>query len=179
VSLLEEAVAILRQRGITHAVIGAAALAVHGVSRATADLDLLVIDIGCLDARVWQPLTAQSVEVEIRHGDADDPLAGVIRIARRGEGSIDLIVGRHAWQRECLARAEARPVGSVELPVVRAADLLLLKLYAGGPQDAWDIDQLLDLDGGMAAEVEERLGALPEDCTRLWRRILSEHGRAR
>ena len=60
------------------------------------------------------------------------------------------------------------------MPVARPADLVLLELYAGGPQDAWDIHRLLDLDGEIAAEVDQRLSALPEDCARLWHRLLAE-----
>ena len=32
------------------------------------------------------------------------------------------------------------------LPIVTPADLILLKLYAGGSQDHWDIEQLLARD---------------------------------
>ena len=42
-SLLDEVAGLLTGRGIDVAVIGAAALAAHGVSRATADLDLPVV----------------------------------------------------------------------------------------------------------------------------------------
>ena len=52
------------------------------------------------------------------------------------------------------------------------ADLMLLKLFAGGPQDAWDIDQLLDVVPAAVPEVEASLAALPADCRSLWRRIL-------
>jgi hypothetical protein len=56
--------------------------------------------------------------------------------------------------------------------VARAtADVVLLKLYAGGPQDAWDIDQLLDVDPSLVAGVEARLAPLPADCAELWDRI--------
>ena len=63
----------------------------------------------------------------------------MVRFGAPGESPIDVVVGKFGWQRRVLERAE--PMG--ELPVVRAADLILLKLYAGGPQDAWDIQQLL------------------------------------
>ncbi|HTF34813.1 MAG TPA: hypothetical protein VK714_14090 [Myxococcota bacterium] len=53
-------------------------------------------------------------------------------------------------------------------------DLILLKLYAGGPQDAWDIDQLLDVDPSVVTDVEATLGSLPEECTLLWRRIRAQ-----
>jgi predicted nucleotidyltransferase len=163
---------MLRRRGTAHAVIGAAALAAHGVSRATADLDLLIVDTSCLDEEIWSDLVRTSL-VDVRRGDSDDPLAGVIRIARAGEGSVDVIVGRSSWQREVLERAETRSIGRVSLPVVRAADLILLKLYAGGPQDVWDITRLVEADPRVASEVEARLAQLPADCGSLWRRALA------
>lgn len=53
------------------------------------------------------------------------------------------------------------------------ADLVLLKLYAGGPQDAWDIVQLRAGDdaGTVAREVEQRRPSLPLECRALWARI--------
>jgi hypothetical protein len=48
VSFLAEVIRLLEARR-THAVIGVGALAVHRVSRATRDLDLLLVDPACLD----------------------------------------------------------------------------------------------------------------------------------
>ena len=60
------------------------------------------------------------------------------------------------------------------MPVVTAADLVLLTLYAGGAQDAWDVDQLLDPVPPIEDEITAALPALPESCARLWRRILAD-----
>jgi hypothetical protein len=89
-------VAALENAAVPHALIGAAAMAAHGVSRATVDLDVLV--------------------------------------------------------------------------VAPAADLILLKLYAGGPQDLWDITQLLAAGdhGALAEEIEVRLPDLPSAAAALW-----------
>jgi hypothetical protein len=65
--------------GVAFAVVGAAALAVHGISRATRDLDLLVTDPVCLAESTWTTLRREGVEVTIRRGDPDDPLAGVLK----------------------------------------------------------------------------------------------------
>ena len=100
-------------------------------------------------------------------------MAGVVRIAAANEPTVDVIVGRFGWQREALVRARSNRVGGQGIPLVTAADLVLLKLYAGGPQDAWDIDQLLDAAPTVAAEVETRLAVLSVECTALWRRILA------
>src|SRR5438552_7153180 len=97
----------------------------------------------CLEPTSWSALTAASVDVQIRRGAADDPLAGVVRFRAPDETPIDLVVGRSAWQASVLSRAVETEIESVRVLVARAADLILLKLYAGGPQDAWDIEQLL------------------------------------
>ncbi len=71
--------------GAPHALIGAAALAIHGVSRSTHDLDLLATEPSCLDPRQWSALSEEGIVVEVRKGDADDPLAGVVRFTAREE----------------------------------------------------------------------------------------------
>ncbi len=117
--LLDGVAAHLVGRRIAHALIGAAALAVHGVSRSTFDHDLLVIDTCVLDAAFWLPL-GPDVTVDVRTGDATDPLAGVARLRLAPERDVDIIVGRHEWQREILARA--MPIGDRPLRVARAAE---------------------------------------------------------
>lgn len=167
-TLLERVVRVLERHTISHALIGAGALAVHGVSRSTLDQDLLVIDPRALDEAMWRDLSGASVDR--RSGAHDDPLAGVIRIRAAGERDVDVVVGRGAWQRDLLARAQPIRIGAVDVPVVTAADLVLLKLYAGGDQDKWDIEQLLAVDAGgrLAAAVEQHLEALPNRCRTLW-----------
>ena len=87
---------------------------------------------------------------------------------------MDLVVGKTAWQARALERAAPSTVADVEVPVVGVADLVLLKLYAAGPQDAWDVAQLLEAGDRQAlvAEVEATLSALPEDSRRLWARVV-------
>jgi hypothetical protein len=107
-SLLARVSALLERRGTQHALIGAAALAAHGVPRATADVDLLVVETACLDDSTWAELGGSGVRVEIRRGDAADPLAGVVRVTAEGDSSVDIIVGRYGWQRDIAAQVEAR-----------------------------------------------------------------------
>jgi hypothetical protein len=89
---------------------------------------------------------------------------------------VDLVVGRFAWQSRILERARQLSVGEFSLPVVGAADLVLLKLFAGGSQDAWDIVQVLAAPGRgeLVAEVESRLTELPPLAATLWSRILGD-----
>src|SRR3990172_7647128 len=115
-------------------------------------------------------------QVETRGGDATAPLAGVVRVTAEGESAIDVIVGRYGWQRDLLPRSRLTRIGGASVSVVEAADLVLLKLFAGGPQDAWDVDQLLDVDDAIAPQVEARLADLPPDCGALWAPIRAQRG---
>jgi hypothetical protein len=173
VSLLARAAGHLTAQGSAFAVIGAAALAVHGVARSTQDLDLLVADRRCLDLDYWAAIRAAGMEVAVHPGDDADPLAGVARLRADGQPDLDVVVGKPAWHAGVITRAEGARILGVGVPVARPADLILLKLYAGGPQDAWDIAQLLAAGdaSALAAEVQARLPELPPEADRLWARI--------
>lgn len=156
---------------IPHAVIGALALSVHGVVRASDDIDLIVTDARCLESTTWSGIDSATT-VELRRGDAEDPLAGLVRLTPADGTRIDIVVGRGRWQEAILDRARRTPLFGASIPVVTPGDFVLLKLYAGGPQDAWDVDQLLDAWPAVEGDVALRINALPDDCRTLWKRIL-------
>jgi hypothetical protein len=170
-SLLDRVTTILGDARIDAVLIGAAAMAAHGVARSTADLDLLVTDDRVLDPGFWSPRLGERVSTRIRRGGAEAKLAGVVTILAEGERPVDLVVGRAPWLAELARRSSPRTVLGSELRVAGRADLALLKLYAGGLQDAWDVLQLLASGDAVAMrrEVELRLPSLPEGCRALWR----------
>ena len=167
-TLLAEVARILDACAIRYALIGAGALAAHGVARSTYDIDLLTMDGGVLDAGLW--LSMSDATADIRTADAEDPLGGVVRFRRDDDRDVDLIVGRPAWQDQVVQRATPLRLPDVTVPVVTAPDLILLKLYAGGSQDAWDIEQLLagSARGALIREVERHVSVLPPDGVSLW-----------
>ena len=176
--MLEILVAVsgaLRRRAVPHALIGAAAMAARGVIRSTDDLDLLVTDAAVLRPGFWDELAGQGFAVEARVGDDTDPLAGVVRLTRPPARALDVVVGRKAWQAELIARAEPRRLGTVEVPLVSSADLILLKLYAGGGQDLRDVQSLLDASerAALTAAVEAELGRLPAEARDAWLALLT------
>jgi hypothetical protein len=166
-TLLGRVVELLVRRDVPHALIGAAALAARGIARSTFDIDLLTTDAGVLQGEWWSPLAAGDVTVDVRRGDADDPLAGIVRIETSGDRPVDLVVGKHAWQARAVARAQRNTAGP---PVVTVLDLVLLKLYAGGAQDLWDVRELLRQPGAenLPAEVEAELTSLPRSMRDAW-----------
>ena len=167
-TLLDLVRSVLDAAQIGHALIGAAALAACGVSRSTFDLDLMGVDRRCLADDMWEPLRRRGASAEVRRGAASDPLAGVVRFEMVGERPVDLVVGRHPWQQRAIERALKTPAG---LPVVQPCDLVLLKLYAGGTQDLWDIEQLLALPDAaeIARRVDRDLADLPAAAAARWR----------
>ncbi len=172
-TLLEIVVTRLERGGVPFALIGAAAMALHGVSRSTLDIDLLVTDRRVLDAAFWVECPPPVMR-DIRRGDIDDPLAGVVRLSAAGQRDVDVVIGRGAWDTGVLERADRTRYHGRELPAARIDDLILLKLYAGGSQDRWDIEQLLARPDRTAIidAVEQALSQLPADAQRLWRTLV-------
>jgi hypothetical protein len=128
----ERLAALLDARSVRFCVIGATAMAARGWARYTADVDLLTMDRRVLEPEFWPDATEIP---EIHAGDADDPLAGVVRWP--GDPPHDLIVGRgYAMQ---LAVDTAEPVAALGCRVATPLSIVLLKLEAGGPQDRYDI----------------------------------------
>jgi hypothetical protein len=163
-------VRLLAGEQVRFAMIGAVAMAAHGVSRSTLDVDLLTTDARVLDQRMWH--AAQGASTDIRLGDADDPLLGVVRV-RRDERQVDVIVGRHAWQTAIVDGARPVDIEGESIPVADAAGLILLKLYAGGSQDTWDIRELLAAGdaSALARTVDARITPLPPRALDLWRQL--------
>lgn len=166
-TLLEKVHRLLAAAAVPHALIGAAAMAAHGVARSTFDIDLLTTDARVLRDDFWASLREEGPSVEVRRGDADDPLRGVVRVELADDRPVDIVVGRHTWQTRAVDRA--RPLAGAP-SVVMVRDLVLLKLYAGGAQDLWDVRELLQLPGGsdLAAEVSADLAELPDQMRELW-----------
>ncbi len=173
-TLLSEVVDLLQRRESPHAVIGAAALAVLGVSRSTLDLDILTTDRATLRRDYWLDVGHADTSVEIRTGDISDPLVGVVRLSRGDERPVDIIVGEGRWQERIIAEARPHTLAGVDVPVVNSVGVILMKLYAGGSQDLWDIAQLLAVipdPEGFAGTISARVAELPMRCQSLWERV--------
>ena len=81
-TLLARVSALLASQGMPFALIGAAAMAAHGVGRSTLDRDLLVHDPRVLSEAFWADLS--DADADVRRGDDNDPLVGVVVAAPPG-----------------------------------------------------------------------------------------------
>lgn len=143
-----------RQLGFETAMIGAAALAVHGYTRGTEDIDLAVaVDPRTQLKALQLALNASGLATELRLPDDDDPIGGLLVVrAPQSEApeSIDVVEvvnfrnpGRLAATPAPTAIARAEPLSGSSLRCVTLGDLVALKLYAGGRAHLADIEQLL------------------------------------
>lgn len=172
-TLLELIVKTLDQIHVSYALIGAAAMAVHRAGRSTFDTDLLTTDPSVLERQRWKEIAGDGVIIDIRTGEEDDPMAGVVRF-RANKETVDLLVGRYGWQSRAVQRAERKSIGPTTLPVVTLADLILLKLFAGGIQDRWDIQQLLaaNRDELVLPTIASEIHELPLESRALWKNLI-------
>lgn len=153
-ALAEQVAEAAKRIGFDTALIGAAALAVHGYTRGTEDIDLaVVVDPHTQLAELEQMLTHAGLQTCLRLPDDEDPLGGVLvvwaSVDDAGEpADVVEVVNFYNPGRIVSTPAPAAIARSLRLPnsplrCVMIEDLVALKLYAGGLADHADIIQLL------------------------------------
>jgi hypothetical protein len=153
---------VLAENGIDALVIGAAALAAHRYVRHTEDIDLGVnVSIHELP-KVGAALRVAGFEVVAREPDGQDPLGGVIDVS----GPFGLVQIVNFGERfpavidSGLAEATLPMRAGSTLRIVPLAQLVALKLYAGGMKSRADVVEVLrrnpEADRGHIREVCRR-----------------------
>lgn len=134
----------LLDSGARFLVVGAQAMAAHGVPRATGDMDVWVEPTKDNADAVWQALLAFGAPVEAFNLSVDDFTASgnVVQIGlppRRIDlmTSIDGVEFEAAWETRVVTRIDDCPV-----PFLARDDLLRNKRAAGRPKDLLDIELL-------------------------------------
>lgn len=183
-AVAERLARILEEAGVRSALIGAAALAVHGYPRATADLDLAVATDPFTTLRRVRDRVAAEMACDARlvAPDADDPLGGVLTVSGPGFDPVQVVNFLNplsAAQNPGAAAVDTALDGLVagtRLRVVDLPHLVALKLYAGGPKSRLDVLELLDRNPTAPHD------AIAAVCERVhlgddWRRLLAERAR--
>ena len=98
-------------------------MAAHGASRSTGDVDLLTLSTECLALDFWNDVEGAGIRAGVRRGEADDPLAGVVRLTVAGEDPVDIVVGKSAWQAPIFQRAQTMEIEGVRVPIASRLDL--------------------------------------------------------
>jgi hypothetical protein len=126
-----------------YALIGGFAVSAWGIPRATQDVGF-ALAIGSTD-----PATlSRHLHTEFQPGEADDPLRGVFRThvtVDDGSVPVQLILLPSEWNSIVFQNVESLPLLDQTVQVVSWQALILLKLYAGGPQDRLDAQHILSI----------------------------------
>ena len=151
-----------------YALIGGFAVSAWGVPRATQDIDFAVA-IGSANPHELATFLGGRFE----EGERDDPLRGVVHASLQVGSvpvSLQLIFFPSSLTEITFRHVETLSVMGRIVPVVSWQMLVLLKLYAGGPQDTIDARQILQIrhpqsdDLQVISKLAESLGIL-EDWT--------------
>lgn len=137
----------LKKEGLIHsyALIGGMAVATRGFPRATKDLDFLINTEEDFFRKAFSlRLRKHGFITKIYRGEFDDPLRDLIRILDRDKTPlVDLILVHWRWQVDMVNSAEELSLKNIHIPIVRAEDLIVLKLKAGSNRDLLDIEELI------------------------------------
>ena len=148
------------------ALIGGFAVSAWGVPRATQDIDF-GIAIGSANPQALATFLGGRFEP----GEPDDPLKGVLHTSIQvGSVSVPLrlILFPSSLTEIAFRRVETLSVMDQVVPVVSWQVLVLLKLYAGGPQDTLDAHHILQVRHPQSDDLEhirkmaESLGILKD-----------------
>jgi hypothetical protein len=147
--LLIDVLQTLTRLSVPSAVVGGFAVSFHGVVRGTDDADATVWLKGTsLDqAGLLQELKRAGFQAELRAGEADDPIAGVIVVHDKFGNRTDLLLGVRGMDPAASSRAVASTLLGSPVKIIGAEDLMAMKIFAGGSRDLEDARNVLQVQG--------------------------------
>ncbi|HYM36466.1 MAG TPA: DUF6036 family nucleotidyltransferase, partial [Steroidobacteraceae bacterium] len=147
--LLADVAAVLNSQKIDYAVVGALAVAVHGMMRASIDADAIVAATTSQLAGLQKQLVEAGFDVEQRRGGVDDPIAAMIIIADRFGNRVDLLIGMKGLEGSVYERAIQMQIPGFHstLKIVGREDLIAMKIAAGAPKDLLDAEGCIRVAG--------------------------------
>ena len=131
----------LQSRGERYCVIGGVALQRWGEPRFTRDVDLTLLCPYGAEAQAVDPLLARFAE-RIPEARTFALQHRVLLLRSATDVPIDVALGGIPFEERCVARATEFDFGDVRLLTCSAEDLVVLKAFAGRPQDWVDIESV-------------------------------------
>ena len=136
--LLLDAIESLRREQVDYLVIGAFALSVHGVVRASRDVDaLLQISFSGIK-KLRHVFEVAGFQATLRQGGADDPIPMMLVLSDSHGNQVDLLGGLRGLDPEAFSRGMEVPFLGDMVRFVGREDFIAMKCFAGGPQDLID-----------------------------------------
>jgi hypothetical protein len=89
------------------------------------------------DARA-QAMPADRPSVDLRSGDADDPIPAVLVVSDEHGNRVDLLAGLRGLDKAAFSRSITVPFLGSSIRVISREDFIAMKCFAGGPQGITD-----------------------------------------
>ncbi|MDO9514162.1 MAG: hypothetical protein Q7J59_06110 [Elusimicrobiota bacterium] len=130
---------------IPYMLIGAAAVSVYGLPRASLDADALIqIEEGKEDT-LCRALKKRGLDAEFRKGAYDDPVCGVIKITDKYGNRAELLSGIRGIKHDVFKNTQKIGFLKNALNVASAEDLIVMKALAGSYRDIEDIKGIIQV----------------------------------
>jgi hypothetical protein len=129
---------ILTRENVDYLIIGAFALSIHGLVRASSDVDALLYVSYSRLARISKVFEAAGFEATIRRGDDDDPILSMLVLSDSYGNRVELLGGLRGLDPMSFSRAVQVPFYGVNLRIVGREDFIAMKCFAGSAQDLAD-----------------------------------------
>jgi predicted nucleotidyltransferase len=159
---------ILTRENIDYLIIGAFALAMHGLVRASSDVDALLYVSYSRLAEISRIFEAADFEVAIKRGDDDDPILSMLVLSDKYGNRVELLGGLRGLDPKAFSRAIEVPFHGVKLRVASREDFIAMKCFAGSAQDLADARAAFEgarapLDIDLLRAVTRRFGRAAAD----------------
>lgn len=136
---------------VSYALIGGMAVSAWGMVRATKDIDFLV-RLAKRESALSEfetVLKKHKIKFTARKGDFSDPIGLLIDLqvpVQAKHVSVQLIIATKLWEEKFSKTTVKVNIGESSIPVIKAEELIIMKLKAGGPLDIYDVKQLIKIN---------------------------------
>jgi predicted nucleotidyltransferase len=135
----------------SYALIGGLAVSAWGAIRATKDIDFLIFISTDIVEELKKIFENAGCRCELRRADFKDPVPLLLNVEiplknkEIEEISAQFIVATKDWEKDFLKAVKIIDMEGVSIPVLRAEELIVMKLKAGSVLDVFDAKNLLQL----------------------------------
>lgn len=138
--------------GVRWYVFGAQAAIFHGVTRATADIDVTVDPAGRTTAEIAAGLGKHGFRLRIEdHAFVEQ--TRVLPAVHETGVPVDVVLAGPGIEELFFERAVERTIATRSVPIASAEDIIVMKVLAGRPKDLDDIEAIVQVKRDLDVEV--------------------------
>lgn len=144
IEVLKKLIATCRRQKVKLVICGGMAVSVMGRPRTTYDVDAVLL----VEERKLAELLQKFSRVGFKY-DKREPVKNirgnpfVTLVYSKFKTYVDLFIARSSFQKQILKRKKTVKLAGIEVPLITAEDLILMKLLSGRERDLEDVREIL------------------------------------